>query len=220
MTIIRVQGNARATGSNVSPLVITQNAAPASGNLNILTFSANQTTISSISQTGVIWMPQIVTGFSGNDSEIWVGIVGAGASATINVTLAAASGFVIANVCEYNGLSGLLGFLDKTAINHGSSASSDSGTTGTTTQTTELWVASIFATGVGGGVQTVPTNGFTLLDGAGFNTVSNGFLEKIVSATGTANTGTSISGTSPIWVGCVATFLNSAATMTFEGYPH
>ena len=85
----------------------------------------------------------------------------------------------------------------------GSSTHTVTGTTATTTQAKELWIGGI--TVEASASQTTPTNGFTLLDGAttGVST-SVAYLENIVSTTGTASSGTTISSNS--YVGCIATF--------------
>ena len=226
MTITRVQGNARGTASDSgSSITVTQASAPANGNVNILTVliyrNAGVTNVSSISQTGVTWNASAtVSKTIGNfDSEIWLGTIGAGASATITVNLASSLAIqdaAIANVLEYSGLSSTV---DKTATQSGSSTSGDTGTTATTAAANELWVGTI-ATGrvLGFATQSAPTNDFSLLDGADFAVTSfhysTSFLEKIVSATGAANSGTTIA-TGGFWAGAIATFkasLNVVAT--------
>ena len=225
MAITRVQGNARATGTGTT-LVVTQASAPTNGNLNILVFSsyvANdakyvERTISSISQTGVTWTKQISqtvlwtidTVRNIINSEIWVGVVGAGASATITLSLLGTGdtdNAEVANVCEYSGLL-TSGFLDKTASTSGTSTTPATGTTATTTQADELWIGDTSSEVA----QSTPTNGFTLLDGAVFagHTLSSAYLEKIASATGTANSGTTMA-TSKRWSGCIATFKAAVA---------
>jgi hypothetical protein len=195
-------------------------SAPTNGNLLLLTFTSYRNdalgryaTISSISQTGVTWIKQISKTNPTDldhtqDTEIWAGVVGSGASATITITLAYyANAGGIADVCEYSGML-TSGFLDKTATNSGLSSSPDTGTTATTAQADELWIG---CTGLNGSrSQSTPTNGFTLLDGAVYSSCSCAYLEKIVSATGTANSGTTGSG-SAYWAGCIATFKASAA---------
>ena len=222
MAITRVQGNARAAGLGTT-LTVTQNSPPTNGNLNILAFCSTVTefesgsyvtrSVSSITQTGVTWTKQAfqdtwwehpANHLNTLNSEIWVGVVGAGASATITLTLLGTgdtNNAEVANVCEYSGLL-TSGFLDKTAINAGESTNTDTGTTAITSQANELWIGAIAAERA----QTTPTNGFTLLDGVYYTGygISNAYLEKIVSATGTANSGTSIASIEN-WVGCIVT---------------
>ncbi len=94
-------------------------------------------------------------------------------------------------------------------LSSGSSAL-DTGTTATTTQAAELWFGAV-------AIQlyttiTYPTNGFTMLDGAAGNYgyVSQAVVYKTVNATGTADSG-GTSGTSSLWVGCMATFKASSS---------
>ena len=65
---------------------------PTSGNVLIAvigtTSSVNYATVVSISETGVTWSKQI--GYSYwyyDDAEIWLGVVGSGASTSITITL-------------------------------------------------------------------------------------------------------------------------------------
>ncbi len=151
--IVKVQGNARSTGSTASgTFQVTLGSAPTSGNLLILTMcagsaGASNPYISSISQTGVTWTVAKAhsTPNSYGDAEIWKGSVGAGADTTINVTVTGGDGesAEIADVCEWAGLDGTV---DKTAENGGEGTTGDSGTTASTTQNDELAVAAISAT--------------------------------------------------------------------------
>jgi hypothetical protein len=52
---------------------------------------------------------------------------------------------------------------------------------------------------------TSPTNGFTLYDGTVTNAVSLGYLVKVVSSTGAASSGVTLSGIR-FWAGAIATF--------------
>jgi hypothetical protein len=213
--ITRVQGYYQGTSSTSASLPVTMTNTPIQGDLLVAVIATSDTTnyqtVSTITPTGVTWAKQVSqTNFYSMtsyyfDIEIWVGVVGAGAPTTITVTLTAAAGRgAVADVCEYSGLK-TIGFLDKTATHPGST---DTGTTATTTQPTELWI---------GGVNSDPyaqttstnTNGFTLLDGAVHTAVSCAYLEKIVTTTGAAYSGTTTSSSySP--VGCIATFFSNA----------
>jgi len=217
MAIVRVQGNARGVASSGTTVAAVMASTPISGNILVATVASRTsgatTTVSSIADGNakVTWTYQIRSGAVAQDSvEIWFGVVAAGASKTQTATLAAASGNgIIINVCEYSGVA-TTSFLDKTATNTNTSTSPDTGTTAATTQADELWIG---GTEIAGNyTQSLPTNGFTLLDGAGYSggPLCNGFLEKIVSATGTANSGTTIA-SSVTWVGCIATFKAATA---------
>ena len=220
MAIARVQGNARGV-TPTATLVVTMDSTPTSGNLLIACIGTDEgltpyVTVSSITQTGVNW----ATGGAGKqvqsqninsylNSEIWVGIVGAGASTTITIALSdPPNNGAVADVCEYSGLV-TSAFLDKTATATGTSTATSTGTTATTTQNDELWIGSI---AVYFWAQSTPTNGFTLFDGAKYsqgNGMSEAYLEKIVSATGTANSGTTCS--NAYYAGCIATFFATIA---------
>jgi hypothetical protein len=95
---------------------------------------------------------------------------------------------------------------DKIKTNSGSSASPDSGTTATTSQAKELWLA-VLGTKMTNGSFNTPTNGFTIQDTVGMGSLNCtlGFLDKVVSATGTADGGATASA-SANWAGCINTF--------------
>jgi hypothetical protein len=228
-SIVRVQGNFRGTWSSGSSFTITMGAAPTNGNIIILTFGVvggSDAYISSISQTGVTWSGggngvQVKNDRNPQDSEIWLGTVGASAGTVITINMNTASiANAIADACEYSGLNpASSGVLDKTAtLNTQSVTTGDTGATATTTIANELWVGNIWCEANNGGqsvAQSAPQNGFTLLDGANSTTsgtyMSEGYLEKIVSATGTAQAKDTVA-TSTLSVGCIATFKASAST--------
>jgi hypothetical protein len=206
--ITRVQGPVEGNWSSGTSFAVT--ITPTSGNLLIAVITtrsgATPVTVSSISQNSVTWSYQIrkyyVYGTTQSwNVEIWVGVVSGSPSSTVTISLSGTPSGPYpsgkADICEYSGLL-TSGFLDKTATNNGNSASTSTGTTASTTQADELWIGGINEVGVGS--QSNPTNGFTMLVGASSQL---GYLEKIVSATGTANSGTTIS--SDYWVGCIVT---------------
>jgi hypothetical protein len=204
--IIRVQGNARGTATSGSTIAVTLGAAPTSGNVLIAVYGAvvnPATTVSSITQTGVTWTQKTVKLHNNYyESEIWLGVVGAGASTSVTLSLSGsipATYAVVADICEYYGVATTT---DKTATNGGGSVYPDTGTTANTTQATELWIG---GTVLSSYTQSTPTNGFTLLDGALTGYTSTAYLEKIASAIGTANSGTT-GAASGQWSGCIATF--------------
>jgi len=232
-TITRVQGNARGTATSGSTITVTMASTPTSGNMIVIViFNQNfydsvAITVSSISETGVTWTGSgngKATGLSWSkvDTEIWIGTVGSGASKTITVQLSASLGTyatAIANACEYNGLASASSVLDKTATNgQGGFTSAITGTTATTTQANELWIGGIgdLNTGInayGPATQSSPTNSFTLLDGANllgsapaYYNQSLGYLERIVSSTGTANSGVTLATLDYVSIGVIATF--------------
>jgi len=212
MAITRVQGNAKGT-STTNNISVTMASTPTSGNVLIavigMNTSSKNVSVTSIIQTGVTWTLQVrSTNGSYLGIEIWLGVVGAGAATGITINLSGNAAYGgVADVCEYSGVA-ISGYLDKTAINAGTSYQIDTGTTVTTTQADELWIGG--GSPAGADTQSSPTNGFTLLDGVYYNYVSVSYLEKIVSATGTANSGTTI-GVYHVWAGCIATFKASGA---------
>jgi len=211
--IIRVQGDARGTSTS-SPISVTMSAAPQQGDTLIAVIVTRSytaySTVSSITQTGVTWTH--VTSGQGSgylDVEIWIGVVGSGASSSASVAVGSSVVAGVADICEYKGIASSP--TDETASNSGSSTTTDTGTTPTTTQANELWIGGIVS--ASGSQLTSPTNGFTLLDGAGYNyLISAAYLEKIVSSAGTADSGTTAS--SAQWAGCIAAFKAATATTT------
>lgn len=223
VTLSRVQGNAQGT-TTTSSMTVTLNLAPTSGNALILTYGSVSTTfctISSIAEDGVTWagignpQSQSESGKTGHiDTEIWVGLVGTGASSTIALTLSGTPTLgAVADVCEYSGLA-TAGFLDQAANAWGGSANPVTGTTSTTSQASELWIGSIVTSTYN---QTTPANGFALLDGVLANSVSEAYLELITASTGAAVSGTTIS-TSNSYAGCIATFRASSINVNSTFY--
>lgn len=111
----------------------------------------------------------------------------------------------IVHMVEFSGVQ----LQDVFASNSGTGTATDSGTTATTTQASELWWALI-------GNDNEPgsnvTNGFTeQLSTSIFGDLALGSYRKIVAATGTANTGTTLA-SSQDWAGIVVTFKAKAAT--------
>jgi hypothetical protein len=218
--VSRVQGPARGTGTSKTSLQVTQLSNPTNGNVNILVFGSSETgtldgeiEVSSISQAGVDWTRKSLNQYDDGNKyvnvEIWMGIIGASPSKTIDLTLTGAGGSdnsTVANVCEYT-IAGPI--VDQIAYNQGYSTSTDTGTTSPTGSQDQVWIGAVV---VGGpNPQSNPTNDFTLLDGASFNSqMSLAMLEKIVSPGGDpANSGTTISQVRA-WAGCIVTVEDQA----------
>jgi len=213
--ITRVQGNARGTGTS-SPIAVTIGSTPTSGNVLVAVISSGSSTayrtVSSITETNVVWTYQIRSQhyeFSYMQVEIWVGVVSASASTSVSVAFSGSmnKGGVV-DICEYSGVA-TSSFLDQTATSGGRNSPSNTGTTATTTLANELWIGGIswyYIT-----KQSSPTNGFAMLDGDVYTQGSCAYLEKIVSATATANSGTS-GADNEGWAGAIATFKASAET--------
>lgn len=212
----------RGTWTTGSSFGITLNSAPANGNSLVMAVGVSAgalaTTVSSITQTGASWsrIIQKQANSNLNDVEIWAafGVSGAAAAITVNMsgTINTAKG-AVGDVWEYSGLL-TTGQPDQTQTNSGSGVPS-TGTTLTTSQANEVWVGGIMVVSVS---QSTPTNGFNLTDGAlytnGTVSLSLAYLDKIVTATGTASTGTTIVGAHN-WVGGIATFLATTTTTTY-----
>jgi len=209
MAIIRVRGPSKGTSSGSSTITVTLSGTPANGNILIACIGlcpiGSGITVQSISETGVTWQ-KITNRVDNNgttDTEIWAGTVVSAASTTITINLTGTNQYYsVANICEYSGLQNATP--DVTATNQGNTGTTNTGTTQNTTQADELWIgATSYSSGSTG--QTSPTNGFTILDGQRFNSISLAYLEKIVSSTGAANSGTVNTGAAA-WSGCIATF--------------
>lgn len=205
MTITRVQGPARGTSATTT-LSVTMAETPIEGNVLVVVIGLGcsvEGTVSSIVQTGVTWAKQI-SKVNGTQCsvELWLGVIGSGASTSVTITLSATPSYgSIANICEYSDIA--TDPLDKTATNSGDTEATDTGTTATTTEADELWIGGI---GVRNSEQDTPTNGFTLIDGVKYDNFSVAYLEKIVSSTGAANSGTTGTYLTVKWAGCIATF--------------
>ena len=215
--ILRVQG---ARGTKVgTPLNVTLTSAPISGNVLFATIGLMEVVdgishVNSITQTGVTWSKQFSSA-NAISVEIWKGIVGADAGTLISIGLHSSYAGIV-DVYEYSGLGSAV--LDKTASSGFSGISSTTGTTATTTTASELWIGITVPLMMDAVIsQNTPTNNFTLLDGANYAEgqyyegagtfyFSVSYLEKIVSATGTANSGTTLSGSSTQGAGGIATF--------------
>lgn len=193
------------SASNVSVLSQTFTVpAPTNGNTLIIglhtdTGGSANSTISSISQNGANWQLLKQGSFGGaSDLEIWFApnVQNVGTSITINLIGNPATSLTSA-YAEYSGLTNV---------------TLDTGTTATTNQASELWWGSVtqFNGAILNTVFTNPTNSFTLLNQASWlDAISNGnfqsaSLEKIVSGTGTANSGVTGNGTP--WFGNIVTF--------------
>ena len=231
--IVRVQGPALGVWSSGSTITVTMGSTPTPGNLLIMCVGwRTSPNLTSITQTGVTWtgggnglQVHKVSAALTTQNDIWLGTAGSGASTSITVNFSSSLSEGVADVCEYSGLAAASTVKDQAAGNTSTSTPHpDSGTTATTTQANELWVASLTAHLSGNTVtQSSPTNSFTLLDGADQNYsgvhYSLGFLERIVSSTGTAQTQVTCAHTPATWVGVIATFIASTAS-TASGSVH
>jgi hypothetical protein len=233
MTIAFVQhARGYVTGASNQDVIVNLASAPIAGNVLIATAGAGDganPVISGISQTNVAWSLVASDGDNGggnNSCEIWIGIVSANAGTQITVSYSVGSGngaAQIVNVCEFSGID-TANPVDKIAKSGSSSGSTiTTGLTDTTTQNDELLVGSLSAADclppVGTMYFDTPTNGFTMLDGAGLHaenyiltTEANAFNYKIVSLTGQAQTGVTAEavGGGCYWYAIIVTFKASA----------
>jgi len=205
MAILLVQGNKKVAQATS---MILDNV-PIAGNVLILVWGSYawapvQPPLTNVVQTGVTWVRAVFSQSNASSGinmfytvDIWYGIVGAGALPTINIT--GAGGSYAWDVCEWSGLD-LASLLDQTAT---SKNVLNTGTTALTTRTVELWIG-----GLGGNAAdaSLPTDGFTLLDGVVQNNECTCYLYKIVSAVGTAYTSVTALWNGNRCAGAIATF--------------
>ena len=204
---VRVQTNNN-SGSGVSSIVVTLGANPTNGDVLVAVIGDSATTgnVSSVTSSGATWQRATQQAFGTvpyYETEIWYAYNVTGASAatvTVNFSASTAGGVT---VCEYSGL-GTGNPLDQTANSSGNSAAAVTGTTATTTAASEVWVGGLCT----GSASSSPLNSFTIVANPSNGTYST-YLEYMASATGTANSGATI--TSAHWSGCIATFKNPNA---------
>jgi hypothetical protein len=183
---------------------------PVAGNTLVAVISTRGTSanrVSAISGGGVTWSRVSQgTNTSGATTEIWVGPNVS--SGTTGIAITQASLISAAVVIEYSGLLVPTSF-DLAANNTGTNTAAVTGTTGTTSQPNELWIGGI---GIRDGRRTLIApygNGFTVVASPKSGSASGDSmiyaLEKIVSTTGAASSGGTLSA-SDSWSGAIATF--------------
>lgn len=203
-------GSNGASSFTVSPTIT-------AGQSGILVVSTQLTTItvSTVTQTNVTWTLAVAYNATalGGDTEIWyASSAGASPGATITVNLGASGQAGGVEATYDTALTG--SFVDKTASNGGiSTASASTGTTSSTTQASEVWVGGITVpdnTSLGYGYSS-PTNGFTIVVQGDWTNLNRGlthygYLDQIVTTTGTASTGATISPAAGAYSAAIATF--------------
>lgn len=202
MAIARVQSKTANSGAaGVTTLNLVFDAAPTDGNIVVIAaagLGTSSAAFSSMSVTGtnIVWMQccPAVQGGSNMTGILAVGFVLASASATVTVTDLSSGGIAIAGA-EY---SGCAPFFDQYASAVATTTTPSSGATGTTSSANQLWVASIGHRAVSGGTFSLPTNSFAIVgqDKSSIGSTSDrsvALLERIVSGTGTANAGATVS---------------------------
>lgn len=160
-----------------------------------------------------------------DSTYIWVGIVGAGAAASLTVTFNATINAAV-NVAEYSGLD-TSNLIDQTASANGQGTNTLlTGTTLLTSQAKELFVGSISSSSNTNAAISTPINGFNLADGApNLAAPVNGYLDKIASAAETAKSGVTRAAGSTFneWAGLIVTLRAAAppptVPITFDSNP-
>ncbi|MCX6876155.1 MAG: DUF6288 domain-containing protein [Verrucomicrobia bacterium] len=208
----RVQSKTGNTGPNASTTIpVTLSTAPANGNTLIAVIATRGSSagrVTGITQTGATWSRAAqATNPNGTTTEIWQApnILNAAAALTINQALLRSAAVVM----EYRGVLSASP-LDQTSSATGNSTAALTGTTPSTTQANELWIGGM------GYISSTPTlgtvlNSFTAVasaqstHGTAANNAKGYALERIVSATGTAYSGGTLSTTAQ-WAGALATF--------------
>lgn len=209
--ITRVQQPVCANGG-ATTIACTLTSTPVNGNALIAVIGTRGTSdnrVSSITQTGATWTRQAQrTNANGVTVEIWAAFNVSGAATSVTINLAA-SVKASAIIAEYSGLA-TSSVLDQTSTGAtGSSASPSTGTTATTTQADELWIGAM--ANINTNTYSAQTNSFSEVaesasTGGSSSTRNNAVMEeRIVSATGAASTGATLSGTQQ-WTGVIATF--------------
>lgn len=180
------------SNDGAASLTVTLAHAPINGHtliavIGTVTGGGATVTIPSVTQTGVAWSlikSSVSTGTGKPGTEIWRGVVGAGASTSVVIANPAGCLGITADVCEYDAALSL----DKTAKSDSQySATLVTGTTAATTYSIEVLVGGIVSWQYS---TTTPTNGFTLQDGASnANNCIVSYLDKIVSSSSTYSSG-------------------------------
>jgi hypothetical protein len=218
----RVRSATGNTGSNAAlTIMVNMGTAPANGNTMIAVISTRGTSanrVSGITQTGATWSRAAQTvGTAGTTTEIWYAPNVSSAAAAVSITQANLRSAAV--VMEYSGVLAVSP-LDQTANTTGSSTAAVTGTTPTTTQANELWIGGI---GYNSSTPTLgtPNNSFVSVANAQSTNTTAGnnakvyALERIVTATGTANSGGTLTASAQ-WSGAIATF-KATSTLGLAG---
>jgi hypothetical protein len=186
--------------NNLNP---TLNTTPISGNILVAViglryFPASQ--VNSLVQNGVVWALASAENVGSNDVEVWIGKVGVGAVAALQVNLSQTVQAGKAILLEF---AGAVGTVDKTAVSTGNSTTPDTGTIAATTAANELWIGGLLTEGDGATAITAYTNGFTAVGDFTHPFLVLAAVYKIVTAINTANcSGTCVSAP---WIGTMVT---------------
>ena len=210
--IVRVQAASGNTGSSAATTIsVALGATPANGNTLVAVIATRGTLagrVSAMSGGGVVWTRvSQATNANGTTTEIWYGPNVTNGGTAISITQA--SLFSAAVVLEYAGVLAPAAF-DVAANTTGNSTAATTGTTATSAQAYELCVGGIGLLNSGYWLDN-PNNSFATVASArstnstaGSNSVVYA-LERILTASGSASSGGTIS-TSSQWSGAIATF--------------
>jgi len=225
MAIQREQGPFKGERNGGTTIQVSLGSPPQNGNVLIACIGnycsdPSHRIVTGITQTGVTWsLAKAGDGYNSySHQEIWIGIVGAEAGTLITVTFSAYVFYGVIDACEYSGID-ITNPIDVSAYAHGVSDVTYTGITASTSQATELWIGNTIVQNYG---QISPQNGFTLLDGVYTGSwISIAYLEKIVSAIGTAWSGTT---SNPdnwcFWDGCVVCLKGQTGPVAkYKTYP-
>jgi RHS repeat-associated protein len=188
---------------NATSGTLTLQAAPTNGNVLVLAVGgAASKTVSSVTETGVTWTRKVRSNHYG-DADIWIGTVGANASAAITVTMSASSAAALA-AAEFNGVTTTTDGTGGTANGSTASPASPSVTpTGSDLAlSAEAWQSA--AT-----INSGPTNGYTLS-----GSQASGTTDSVALSWAPARLAGSLG---PGWHQIVGTFSSGAMKLYIDG---
>lgn len=192
MAITRVQSKTANSTASVSSLFLTFDSALTAGNLVVLAAAGPAVTLTLGSATGVTSLIRVMPGPSTTDLLLAVCRIFSGAPASFIVNTGTSGNLAIV-AAEYSGLSGAF---DRYAEASGTSSSPDSGAAATSDTANQLWVGGIAARNAV--TVSAPLNGFSIVGQAASSVGTSAdrsvaLLEKIVSTTGAADAGATLS---------------------------
>lgn len=223
--VTRVQLKTATTGAAAATsLDVVLDAAPANGNLIAVAVACGPGATGSVgeiaSSADITWFGTSKSGTTNAVGTLFLGWVRTGsASATITITNVN-SVSIVAVAAEYSGFT--YPRVDRTKTATGSSTSAASGATATTSSAVELWLGMVMSRGTSGVTFSSPTNSFAIVGQTTSSLATSSdrsvaLLEKIVSSTGTADSGVTISA-SNVWVAYTVTLDETPTTFVQTSY--
>lgn len=206
MAIARVQSKTANSGASLATTVsVTLDATPTAGNILVVSYAALFGLSAGspfVTCSGVTFSTYVWIGSGTLVGVLAVGRVLSGASATITANAGSGGNAIVA--AEYSG-SNIVADVYAAATNTSTSAAS--GDTAATNAAAELWVGALAARNAI--TYSSPTNSFSIVgqDKSSVGTANDraaALLERIVSSTGTANAGATLSA-SNVWTAQVLT---------------